>query len=99
MGTGINKIKELCVEYNVKEPDFVFNEFFTIVFKRKLQNEGIKTILVLIKNNPGIKAKSIAKAVEKPKKNIDKYLKKLKDLSKIEYRESNKNRWLLFCLI
>jgi ATP-dependent DNA helicase RecG len=36
MGTGINKIKELCIESNVKEPVFVFNEFFTVIFKRLL---------------------------------------------------------------
>jgi len=102
MGTGINKIKDLCIANNVKEPDYVFNEFFTIIFRREKINEEINgeitgeineeinTIRVLIKKNPGIKAKSIAKAAAKPKKTIDRYLKKLKDLGKIEYRGSNK---------
>ena len=53
-------------------------------------NEDINAVFILIKNNGGIKAKNIAKGVMKPKKTIDRYLKKLKDIGKIEYRGSNK---------
>ena len=91
MGTGINKIKNLCADNNVKKPDFVFDEFFTVIFKRLEINEEINEVLVVIKNNPKIKAFPIAQHVNKPKKTIDRYLKKLKDLGLIEYRGSNKS--------
>jgi ATP-dependent DNA helicase RecG len=53
-------------------------------------NGEINAVLILIKNNGGIKANNIAKGVMKPKKTIDRYLKKLKDIGRIEYRGSNK---------
>ena len=34
MGTGINKMNQLCLQNNVPKPEYVFNEFFTIIFKR-----------------------------------------------------------------
>jgi len=59
MGTGINKIKELCALNNVKEPTFIFNEFFTIVFQRKEIKGEIKgeinITLLLIKTIPELK--------------------------------------------
>jgi ATP-dependent DNA helicase RecG len=90
MGTGINKIKNLCADYNIKEPEFVFNDFFTVIFKRLELNEEINEVLLIIKNNPRIKAFPISTHINKPKKTIDRYFKKLKDLGLIEYRGSNK---------
>ena len=50
----------------------------------------IKSVYILIQNNPGIKTKNIANLVNKPKKTVDKYIKKLKVINKITYKGSNK---------
>ena len=52
--------------------------------------EEIKKVYVIVSSNEGIKAKDIAKQTNKSKKNIDKYLKILKDLKLITYKGSNK---------
>ena len=31
MGTGINKIRQLCFENNIPDPEFIFNDFFTVI--------------------------------------------------------------------
>ncbi len=84
MGTGINKIKELCVENNVKEPDFVFNEFFTVIFKRRLSvgetvGETVGEILKLIEINPQITRNELAKKTRLSVRGIEWNLKKMKE--------------------
>jgi predicted HTH transcriptional regulator len=61
MGTGITKIKDLCIANNSLVPDFVFDEFFTVIFKREQiterlngelnegANEGANEGLILLK--------------------------------------------------
>ena len=46
-------------------------------------NEEIKRVLHLILKNGGIKAKAIAHRIGRPKKTVDNYLRKLRDLGKI----------------
>ena len=50
----------------------------------------IKRVYQLILINEGIKAKDIAKGVKRPKKTVDKYIKKLKDMERIYYKGSKK---------
>ncbi|MFA5196392.1 MAG: hypothetical protein WC401_11395 [Bacteroidales bacterium] len=55
MNTGINKIKE---------PDFIFNEFFTVIFKRlRLNeeiNEGVNELYLTIIKNPGLRVPALS---------------------------------------
>ena len=53
-------------------------------------NEEINEVYQIILRKGGIKAKMIAEEVKRPKKTIDRYLKKLKDLKIIIYKGSNK---------
>jgi predicted HTH transcriptional regulator len=40
MGTGINKMNQLCLQNNIPKPEYIFNEFFTVIFKRtKVNNQ------------------------------------------------------------
>ena len=53
-------------------------------------NEEIKRVLHLILKNGGIKTKAIAHRIGRPKKTVDNYLRKLRDLGKIHYIGSKK---------
>jgi ATP-dependent DNA helicase RecG len=95
MGTGINKIKELCLESNVKEPDFVFNEFFTVIFNReqiyKGLNEGLNSLLKTIIKAPGLQNKELSERLNgRPIKTIERQISELVKHNKAERKGSKK---------
>ncbi len=91
MGTGINKIKRLCAENNVEEPTFIFNEFFTVVFKRKLENEGLNSLLQTIIKYPGLQNKGLSeKPGNRPVKTIERQISELVKLNKVKRKGSKK---------
>ncbi len=53
-------------------------------------NGEIKKVYLIILNRPGIKTKAIANEAGRPKKTIDKYLKKLIEMKLLVYKGSNK---------
>ncbi len=94
MGTGINKIKQLCFKKNIPEPEFIFNDFFTIIFKRKILNEGLNEGLNLlykiIDKNEGKRSIELAEIINKPQKTVERWLANLKSQNKILYKGSKK---------
>jgi ATP-dependent DNA helicase RecG len=95
MGTGINKIKTLCRENDNQEPQFVFNDFFTVVFNRKNNlngelNKGQETVYLYIKKHKGINAKDISDELNIPFSTIDKQVRVLLRKNLIERRGSKK---------
>ena len=83
MGTGINKIKQLLKENKNFPPEFIFNSFYTILFRRK--NEGVNLLLATIKKYPGKRSSFFSKKLNTSVKNIERWLKKLRDEEKIVF--------------
>ena len=96
MGTGINKIKQLCKENGNHEPIFEFDSFYTVIFNRvkggvKGGVKGNEEILLkLIFESPGKRTNELAEILETPKRTVEKWIKKLRDGNKIIYKGSNK---------
>ncbi len=92
MGTGINKIESLLKENGNLEPQFEFNSFYTIIFKRI--NGGIKSneemLLEIIIKNPGKRTTELAGVLNAASRTVEKWIKNLKDKEKIEYIGSKK---------
>jgi ATP-dependent DNA helicase RecG len=53
-------------------------------------NEGLKSLLAAIRENPGVQAKELEKILARPIKTIERQVKTLTDLSRIERRGSKK---------
>ena len=94
-GSGIGRIKNECKTHGVIEP--IFEEFVhgfrVTLFKQKLNegvNEGVNSLLNLIQNNPNKKTPYFVKELDTSIKNIERWIKKLKDENKIEYIGSPK---------
>ena len=84
-GSGISRIK-------TKFEEFVHG-FRVIVYKEKLDvgvSEGVKSLYELIKNKPNNRSTFFAKELNTSVKNIERWLKQLKDENKIEFKGSPK---------
>ncbi len=68
--------------------------FRTVLIKQKKNNEGVnegvKSLYLLIKNNPYKKTPFFAKELETSVKNIERWIKLLKDEQKIEFKGAPK---------
>ncbi len=64
MGTGISKIRNLLSADNKREPEFEFNNFFTVTFFREISSEiSSEKIKELMKINPKISARTISEKI------------------------------------
>jgi ATP-dependent DNA helicase RecG len=95
MGTGINKIRKLCKDQNLSLPEFGYDNFFTITFKREgVSNEGLnnrhKLIIRAITDNPGINAKNLSETIQIPVSTLERDLKHLIERKIIERKGSKK---------
>ncbi|MCD4832924.1 MAG: hypothetical protein K8R31_03950 [Bacteroidales bacterium] len=98
VGTGINKIRQLCFENNIPEPEFTFNDFFTVIFKRHTLNdginegvnEGVNNLLEIIKTYPGNRTPFFAEKLSTSVKNIERWIHILKKANQIEFTGSSK---------
>jgi len=103
-GSGIDRIKRLCKEHRLPEPKFeeIQKGFRVTVYKEKKDNEGvnegiseginegINSLYECIKNNPSKRVSQIEEKLNTPAKTLERWIKKLKDEDKIEYRGSKK---------
>lgn len=81
MGTGIHKMKQLCFENIIPEPEFIFNDFFTVIFKRHTLNEGQHLVFSYIKHNQGVMAKTILEKLNVPFGTVDRHIRVLLKMS------------------
>jgi ATP-dependent DNA helicase RecG len=101
-GSGINRMKQLVKERNLKVK-FESSEFFRVVFFREATseiekseglneglNEGLKSLLELIIKNQGTKAKDASEKLTRPIKTIERQIKILTEKGLIERRGSKK---------
>ncbi|PHS40056.1 MAG: hypothetical protein COB07_04890 [Sulfurovum sp.] len=95
-GSGIDRIKRLCKEHRLPEPKFeeIQKGFRVTIYKEKRDyegvSEGVNLLYELIKNNPNKKTPFFAKELETSIKNIERWIKQLKDQNKIEFHGAPK---------
>ena len=102
-GSGISRIKKFCKEHNIIEPKFqeIQKGFQVTLYKEKLNegvsegvsegvNEGVNSLLELITNNPNKKTPFFSQKLNTSVKNIERWIKQLKDDQKVEFRGSPK---------
>ena len=94
-GSGIDRIKRLCKEHRLLEPKFeeIQKGFRVTVYKETTHegvNEGVKFLYDLIEKNPNKKTPFFAKELNSSVENIERWIKKLKDEGKIEFKGAPK---------
>ena len=102
-GSGIGRIKKLCKEHGIIEPQFkeMQKGFQVTLYKEKTMtevdtetnegiSEGINSLHDFIKRNPGKRVSQIEIELHVPAKTLERWIKQLKDTNKIEYQGSKK---------
>ncbi len=94
-GSGIKRIKNACVQHGIAEP--VFEEFqhgFSVtIYKAEKAggvnegvNEGVNALLAAIMYHLGLRTPMLAEQIQTSPKNVERWLKQLKENDKIEFR-------------
>ena len=98
-GSGLKRINQECDLAHVPVKFEVLKYGYRVVFSRiKSQNSppeggvtgGVTGLLLLIKENPGLRLPQLAEQLQKPKDTVDKWLRKLKANGKIIFRGAPK---------
>jgi ATP-dependent DNA helicase RecG len=105
-GSGVRRVIETCVAYGLPEPVFeatqggmavtVFKQVEQKTFKKTSEavnegvNEGVSGLLVLITDQSGLRSAALAKMLGTSPKNVERWLKQLKDQDLIEFRGATK---------
>ena len=105
-GSGVRRVIETFVAYGLPEPLFESTQggmavtVFIQVEKKTLKktseganegvNEGANDLLALITDQPNLRAPALAKLLDTSPKNIERWLKQLKDQGKIEFKGATK---------
>jgi ATP-dependent DNA helicase RecG len=100
-GSGLKRIYEACQEAKVKVTFENLKTGFLVTFYRpeigvreikKIGGlgEGVNSLLVYIRKNPGQRIIHISKALKVPQKTLERWIKKLKEERKIKYKGSFK---------
>ena len=94
-GSGIKRIKNACAQHGISEP--VFEEFqhgFSVTIYKKANvegvNQGVNALLLTIKLHPGLRVPALAKRMQTSAKNIERWLKQLKESGMVEFRGAAK---------
>jgi len=66
------------------------NEFFTVIFKRLEINEGVNELYLIICKNQGLRVPALFEKPQKPQKTIERWIKELRKINKIELRGNSK---------
>ncbi len=100
LGTEITRIKQKIEKAGLPEVIFHYNYFFAVEFtlmkiveKSSLTeglNEGLKSVLSIIIENPGIQTKQISVILNRPIKTLERQIKILTEKSLIEHNGSKK---------
>ena len=95
-GSGFIRIRKALLDY--PEIDFDIKEFaggVMVTFTQRVGvnegvNEGVNSLLAIIKQYPGLRAPSLAEKVPTATKNIERWLKQLKEKGLVEFRGAAK---------
>ncbi len=98
-GSGIKRIHTLCKDHGILPPKISItdNGFEVVLFKEKINeglNEGLnekqKKVLNAIKQQPGVKIKTLSEILNIPVKTLDNYIKIFVDKNLVERKGSKK---------
>ena len=94
-GSGIKRIKNACAQHGISEP--VFEEFqhgFSVTIYKKANvegvSEGVNALLAIINRHPGLRTPLLAEKMQTSAKNVERWIKQLKENDEIEFRGSSK---------
>ena len=100
-GSGIKRIHDECVAAGVKVEFKRLKTGFVVVFYRPKWEEGegvnegvfegVNSLIEHIRSNPGQRVPHFEKALKVPRKTLERWLKKLKEEDKIEFKGSPKS--------
>jgi len=90
-GSGIQRIKNECKFHGVIGPTFeeFVHGFRVTLYKEKIkkkENEGVKQLFKLVQTQPNNRSTYFAQKLNTSVKNIERWLKQLKEENKIEFR-------------
>ncbi|MDQ7060730.1 MAG: ATP-binding protein [Sulfurimonas sp.] len=91
-GRGTLNIINQCVEYGLTKPTFEYEwtAVITTFYKNEGVNEGVNLLYETIKKAPNKRSTFFAKELNTSVKNIERWLKQLKDQDKIEFKGASK---------
>ena len=96
-GSGIIRIRKICKEYGVKEPDFneIFNGFQVTLYNQRIVNtdgvpENLKKILIEIQKNNKVSMSDLSETIGISKRKILDNINKLKEFGLLERVGNNK---------
>ena len=105
-GSGVRRAIETCVAYGLPEPVFEVTQggMAVTVFKQpfgnaqesldesknKGVNEGVNALLAIITQHPGLRVPLLAEKMRTSAKNVERWLKQLKETNEIEFRGAPK---------
>jgi ATP-dependent DNA helicase RecG len=95
-GSGFIRIRKALLDY--PEIDFDIKEFaggVMVIFTQRVGvnegvNEGVNSLLAIIVKYPGLRVPSLAEKVSTSTKNIERWLKQLKENGLVEFRGAAK---------
>ena len=102
MGTGTGDIVSKCLEYNLKEPEFIQEEIFKVIIWRKTNKDNVGDnvgdklnqtqieIIHLIKQNPYITTSELSDKIGISSRSIERNIAKLKEKEIIDRVGSDK---------
>lgn len=94
-GSGVKRVIDTFKSYGLKEPTFeqMMSGINVTVYKEKINegvNEGVNQLFQLILKKPNQRSTYFSKEMDTSVKNIERWLKQLKDENKIEFKGSPK---------
>jgi ATP-dependent DNA helicase RecG len=93
-GSGVRRVIDTFAAYGLREPEFEATQggMAVTVFKAPTGgvNEGVNGLLSLIQRQPALRGPVMAEAMQTSPKNIERWLKQLKQEQKIEFRGAPK---------
>ncbi len=105
-GSGVRRAIETFIAYGLPEPVYEATQggMTVTVFKKTITkekekfsqsenegvNEGVNSLLAIIKQNPGLRVPSLAQRASTSTKNIERWIKQLREVNDIEFRGASK---------
>jgi len=98
-GRGTLNVIDECLAYGLPKPTYEYDwGAVKVTFYKKQEhktddvgtNVGIKELYSYIKENPALRVSELSKRLNTPAKTLERWIKKLKDEDKIEYKGSKR---------
>ncbi len=88
-GSGIKRVRQIMSRAGALEPEFevIADTFKVTLFPLPISTHGgVKELLALINRNPGMNVSQLCEIIQVPKRSLERYLQKLRNEGKIEFK-------------